>query len=438
MQEKQILKHTKQAVEQLTPDCFDAIWERASNANPEEYPLPDDILTSKKAGGTVRRWIAGLSVLAACMLCFFGFRWYENHTVYTTINLDVNPSIRICINRQEKIVSMTGLNTDGKKVVNALASPAHRSLDEVLEETVVELVEAGYFTMDDANAILISVDSKNSSNAEELMESLSNQVSTTMGKKEIYGEVISQQIPRDDKEVEQLARELHISNGKATLIRNMASKNKNFSEKDLADMKINEIVETAEKECMDMSSFKQPARMRDVPPPKEPKKSDAADGKKDNSDCIKTTVDTEHSNNTNAKERSTQSNRATNENSTAGSAKQPKATEAPKTTEQPKVTEASKKDSDKKKNDNEKQQDTQRDPVGQQQRETGSDRRDTSETSSPSVTVAPDPTSTPEDGEHRREDPRHPQYPRYPEHPRNPREATGDERELFTIMNSCD
>jgi len=48
MQEKQILQHTKQAMEQVTPDCFDAIWERASNANPDEYPLPDDPLVLKK------------------------------------------------------------------------------------------------------------------------------------------------------------------------------------------------------------------------------------------------------------------------------------------------------------------------------------------------------------------------------------------------------
>lgn len=272
MQERQILQHTKQAVDQLTPDCFDVIWERSSCANPKEYPLPNNPLSSKKAKTAVRTWIAGLSVLAACMLCFFGFQWYENYAVYTTINLDVNPSIRICINRQEKILSMTGLNADGKKVVDALSSPTHRPLDQVVTETVLELVEAGYFTTDDVNAILISVDTGNSSKAEGIMENLSKQISTAMGKEEIYGEIISQHMPRDDKEVERIAKELHISDGKATLIRNMTLENCSFSEKDLADMKINEIVETAEKECVDMSSFKQPARLRNVPAPKDSKR----------------------------------------------------------------------------------------------------------------------------------------------------------------------
>lgn len=272
MQERQILQHTRQALEQLTPDCFDVIWERASCANPKEYPLPNNPLPSKKAKAAVRTWIAGLSVFAACMLCFFYFQWYENYAVYTTINLDVNPSIRICINRQEKILSMTGLNADGKKVVDALASPTHRSLDEVVTETILELVEAGYFTTDDVNAILISVDTGNCSKAEGIMETLSKQISTAMGKEAIYGEIISQHMPRDDKEVERIAKELHISNGKATLVRNMISKNHNFSEKELAEMKINEIVETAEKECIDMSSFEQPARLRDVSAPKDSKR----------------------------------------------------------------------------------------------------------------------------------------------------------------------
>lgn len=425
MQEKQILKHTKQAVEQLTPDCFDAIWERSSCANPEEYPLPTKTLSSKKASGTTRKWIAGLSVLAACMLCFFVFRWYENHSVYTTINLDVNPSIRICVNRQEKIISITGLNTDGKKVVDALSSPAHRSLDDVVEETVIELAETGYLATDDTNAILISVDTENSSNAEKLMERLSKQVSDTMGKKEIYGEVISQQMPRDDKEVERLANELHISNGKATLIRNMTSKNENFSEKDLADMKINEIVETAEKESVDMSSFAQPARMRDVPAPRDLHEQNVASEKKENLDRMNTSGDAEHVESNNEKERTPQKNGTTKQDSISGSAKQPKVTEETKTTEKPKATEAPKADKNKKKDDREKQQEPQREPDEEEQRETRPDRGDSSDdssTASPSATATPEPARNPDDGEHRREEPRHPQHPGYPGHPEHPNE----------------
>ena len=415
MQEKQILQHTKQAMEQVTPDCFDAIWERASNANPDEYPLPDDPLVSKKTKTVSKRWIASLSVLAACLFCFFGFQWYENIAIYTTINLDVNPSIRICMNRQEKIVSISGLNADGKKVVDALPSPIHRPLDEVVEATILELAQAGYLTMGDANAILVSVETGNTSNAEELMDDLSKQISTAMGKEEVYGEIISQQMPKDDKEVNRIAEQLHISQGKATLIRNMTLENGNFSEKDLADMRINEILETAEKECVDMSSFEQPARLHDVPSPKDSK---APGWKKDGSATESSSGDTKDADRK-AQDNSVQSNQGIKQDGTVASGKEQKATEPPEATEKPKTTTVPKSDSGKKRRDSEKQQDTRREPDGSEQRGADSDRRDSSvlSTANPSVTLAPESTSAAEDKKRHPETTHHPDAPRHPGYP---------------------
>lgn len=422
MQEKQLLQHTKQAIEQVTPNCFDAIWERASNANPDEYPLPDDPLPSTKTKAVSKTWIASLSVLAACILCFLGFRWYENYAIYTTIHLDVNPSIRICINRQKKILSISGLNTDGKKVVDALASPKQRPLDEVVEDTIFELFKAGYLTKDDANAILVSVETRNTSNAEELMEDLSKQISTVMGKEEVYGEIISQQMPREDKEVERIAEELHISKGKATLIRNMTLENGNFSEKDLADMKIAQILETAEKECMDISSFEQPARLRDVPAPKNSLAPSEKKDKKDGSATEKSSEDAKDAD-PNMQDNSTQSNQGMKQGGTTDLGKKEKSTAAPKATEKPKTTTAPQSDSGNKHRDREKQQETRREPDGSEQRGTNSDRKDSSAsgTANPSVTSVPEPTSAVEDRKGRPEVTHHPDAPRHPGHPGHPR-----------------
>lgn len=423
MQEKQILQHTKQAVEQITPDCFDAIWERASQASKDEYPFPNNPLPSRKKKAVARTWITSLSVLAACILCFFGFQWYENYAVYTTINLDVNPSIQICINRQEEILSITGLNADGKKVVDALFSPKHRQLDEVVTETILELVNAGYLTTDEANAILVSVDTGDASNAEGLMEDLSQDISTAMGKEEVYGEIISQQIPRGDKEVERLAKELHISDGKATLIKNMALKNQDFSEKDLAAMRINEIVETARKESVDMSSFEQPAKFHDVPAPKKPSEPNGTEEKKKPSGNGEVSENTNSSNKNNNQNNTSQSNRTAKQESTNGSGKQYTVTNAPKATTAPKS------DSDKKNQENQNQQNNQREPEGSQQRGENADRSEsdnTSSTANPSVTSAPEPTSAAEDRRghpehtHYPDAPRYPRYPDYPEYPRYP------------------
>lgn len=272
MQEREILDHAKQAIDAIAPDCFDHIWEKSSTVDPAQYPLPDSPNTVfHKKSQVKRNLILSISVLAACLLCVLGLRWREQVTVYTTINLDVNPSISICLNHSGDILSVTGLNEDGKKIVAKLGNIKEQKLDQIITATIKQMVTDGYFTSEDENAVLISVDTSNSEEATTLMDQLSTQISTEMDQQALSGNIISQQMD-DDADVKKLAEDLHISSGKATFIQSMTHENQKLSKKDLADMKINEIVATAETEGMDVTKFQHPIKIKNVPPPKEDKK----------------------------------------------------------------------------------------------------------------------------------------------------------------------
>lgn len=272
MQEREILDHAKQAINAIAPDCFDHIWEKSSTVDPAQYPLPDSPNTVfHKKSQVKRNLILSISVLAACFLCVLGLHWQKQVTVYTTINLDVNPSISICLNHSGDILSVTGLNEDGKKIVAKLSNIKEQKLDQLITATVNQLITDGYFTSEDENAVLISVDTSNSEEATALMEQLSNQISTEMDQQALSGNIISQQID-EDADVKKLAEDLHISSGKATFIQSMTHENQKLSKKDLADMKISEIVATAETEGMDVTKFQHPIKIKNVPPPKEEKK----------------------------------------------------------------------------------------------------------------------------------------------------------------------
>ena len=108
MQEREILDHAKQAIDAIAPDCFEHIWEKSSTVDPMQYPLPDppNAVFHKKSQ-VKRNLILSISILAACLLCVFGLRWRGQVTVYTTINLDVNPSISICLNHSGDILSVS-------------------------------------------------------------------------------------------------------------------------------------------------------------------------------------------------------------------------------------------------------------------------------------------------------------------------------------------
>lgn len=273
MQEREILDHAKQAIDAIAPDCFDHIWEKSSTVDPTQYPLPDSPNTIfHKKSQVKRNLILSISVLAACLLCVLGLRWREQVTVYTTINLDVNPSISICLNHSGDILSVTGLNEDGKKIVAKLSNIKEQKLDQIITATIKQMVTDGYFTSEDENAVLISVDTSNSEEATALMDQISSQISTEMDQQALSGNIISQQMD-DDADIKKLAKDLHISSGKATFIQSMTHENKKLSKKDLADMKINEIVATAQTEGMDVTKFQHPIKIKNVPPPKEDKQT---------------------------------------------------------------------------------------------------------------------------------------------------------------------
>lgn len=235
----------------------------------EKYPLPDppNAVFHKKSQ-VKRNLILSISILAACLLCVFGLRWRGQVTVYTTINLDVNPSISICLNHSGDILSVTGLNEDGKKIVAKLSNIKEQKLDQIIAATIKQMVTDGYFTSEDENAVLISVDTNNSEEATALMDQISSQISTEMDQQALSGNIISQQMD-DDADVKKLAKDLHISSGKATFIQSMTHENQKLSKKDLADMKISEIVATAKTEGMDVTKFQHLMKIKNVPPPKE-------------------------------------------------------------------------------------------------------------------------------------------------------------------------
>lgn len=250
MQEKEILQHTKQAIEECAPDCFDEIWEKVSHSSPEAYPLPSSVSKSQQ------HWRFQFAMLAACLLLTVGISLvYVQSTVYATIHLDVNPSIEIEINRFQQVLSITGENDDGDAVVNALQKQIHPSIRTTLTDTIQQLGTLGYLSTENENAVLLSVDGKDSKVSQKLANHFSQELSQAMDSQAFSGNIVSQTILHDAPDIENLADDMHISKGKATLIYNIANQNHDLAEKDLANMNIQEIIATAKKENMDISQL---------------------------------------------------------------------------------------------------------------------------------------------------------------------------------------
>lgn len=139
--------------------------------------------------------------------------WFMLLRVDSTIDLDVNPSIEIQINRLERVISLQPMNTDAIPIVSGIGYRNLR-LDQVVNALMGSMYSHGYLESPES-AILITVDNKNSQRAAELELSLTIEIDqiTQLGSDKIFSQIID-----SNPALAQMAEQIGVSRGKMQLI----------------------------------------------------------------------------------------------------------------------------------------------------------------------------------------------------------------------------
>lgn len=163
-------------------------------------------------------------------------------TVYTAKNslviLDVNPSIALTVDAEEKIVSAEGLNEDGKAVLKDM-DLVGVDMTVAVNAVIGSMLQKGYLN-DLQNAILVSVENEDAETSSELQERVSALVGSALQTGNLEGSVLSQTLS-DTSDLEQMALDYHISLGKAALIQEVTAQDPTLSAEKLAPLSITEI-----------------------------------------------------------------------------------------------------------------------------------------------------------------------------------------------------
>ncbi len=174
-------------------------------------------------------------VLACLLLVFFGINTYQiNFRTFATVYLDVNPSIEVSINRNEKVLNVYALNEDAERIIDGMDFKGS-SLKVTVNALIGSLVRNGYIN-EINNSILVSVSDTDGKSGKQLEEELLNEISSLIDN----GSVLSQQVYADDS-VKALAQEYGISLGKAQLIIELADASGMYSYRDLVGLSIHEL-----------------------------------------------------------------------------------------------------------------------------------------------------------------------------------------------------
>ena len=234
MNDRQLDRRVEQAFERVTPDLFDSILADCGHSQGRVTALKG---TKRRAW---KKQLAGIAAALALLICggagFYGYQ--AANTPTAVVSLDVNPSVEIIVNRNEKVIRVNPVNQDGETIIGDMDFSGS-SLEVTVNALIGSMLRNGYLS-DLANSILVSVDSTDAAEARELREKLSREIDQLLQTGSFSGAVLSQVVSHDE-ELEALAAEHGISLGKAQLIRRIAGDGSKYSFEELAGLNINDL-----------------------------------------------------------------------------------------------------------------------------------------------------------------------------------------------------
>ena len=225
----------RSSMEKLTPDKFPAILGDCKERKDKKMDNITTIKPNKRKH--VLRYIAAAAAFLLIVGCAFGLiRNADAKNVYTTVMIDVNPSVQINANKNERVLSVTPLNRDGEVIIGELDFSGS-TIDVAVNAVIGSMLKHGYIT-ETRNAILISVMSKDKAEAAELNSKLYTEVNAQLSASAIDASVLSQDMTDSNTESNRLADEYGISCGKAQLIDTIINAGHPYTFEELAHMSI--------------------------------------------------------------------------------------------------------------------------------------------------------------------------------------------------------
>lgn len=225
--------------------------------------LKSDIIdvevTEVKPKRKLKTWLA-----AACAALVLlgagggGLVYHQSYAVASVVSLDVNPSIELKVNRNERVISCTALNTEAAAVLFDMDGGADlkgTKVDVAVNAIVGALVREGYLDSI-SSAILISVEDKDQARAQRLQAELVASVDGVLQTQAPGTSVLSQVLDADAPALEYMTFDSGLSAGKSALVQKVMEMNGTIADNSTASFdalaalsveELNDLLEAGEK-----------------------------------------------------------------------------------------------------------------------------------------------------------------------------------------------
>ena len=235
-----IEKQLQTSFSHAVPDKKQEILRRCMDESGRESAvIPMDLRAKRRRKPILANIVAAAAViLLAVQFGFYQNREMAQQRVETVIDLDVNPSIELSVNADDRIVDVLAVNADAANVMADMDLKGTQTKVAV-NAIIGAMLSKGYLS-EDANSILISVDNKDEQKSVEIQETLVQNIDDMLTACSVDAAILSQSVAADDA-VSKAAADYEISAGRMSLINKIIEMNSAYTVEDLVYLTVNEL-----------------------------------------------------------------------------------------------------------------------------------------------------------------------------------------------------
>ena len=242
MDNEKIEQRIRRLAEHTAPDQLNGILE-ACEARKGNVITMNEVKNKKKRNRYLPIAVAA-ALLLVCLGGYIGFNYGQGANqpadagVASVITLDVNPSLSISVDENDKVVTVTPLNDDARVVIGDMNFTGS-SLDVTVNALIGSMLVNGYLD-DIRNSILVSVENGDAAKAASLQAQVSALISSAVGDGGFEASVLTQTVSATSESAA-IAEQYGISEGKAELILKVVAADPTLTVDSLANLSVNDI-----------------------------------------------------------------------------------------------------------------------------------------------------------------------------------------------------
>lgn len=218
------------------PSLQEIVENKPEKMNEHDFITRQDAVEEKK---TQRRFMP----YPVIMLCFVfiimgSFLYNSSNQAVAVVNLDINPSFEMRVNRHNEVKKITGLNEEARRIIKRCDYKG-KELQAVIRMLFEQMKKDEYISRQ-KNTVLLSVRDRSGKRTNELKNELYSDITAVMEQEQIKPNIIRQNLQSRDK-LSGDAKELGISEGKLQFIRVIMQFDKKLSAGELAELSMDEL-----------------------------------------------------------------------------------------------------------------------------------------------------------------------------------------------------